>query len=121
MQTDTRKLHVHVKVKRPTDCALAIDCARFVADTAREWSAGLTQLTSVFVFTVAELGEDLLCEVQAEVVGLPSTSKALSLLGQTWFEDQIELARIRASVRAEKARRAANARWGTDDEQRGDK
>jgi hypothetical protein len=115
--TTDRKLHLHIKVRQPADAALALDCARFVAQTATEWSAGLTRLHSLFVFTVAELPESIKCEVDADVPGLPNTSKALSLLGQTWFEDQLAISELATQARAERARKAAQARWGKEGEQ----
>jgi len=117
MDTNDRKLHIHIKLRQSTDAMLALECARYVAHTAAEWSAGLTKLHSVFVFTVAELPIDVRCEVDADVPNLPNTSKALGLLGQQWFEDQIELAELAAQTRAERARKAAQARWGKDGEQ----
>ena len=110
--TEEKKLHLHIKLRHCTDATLALDCARFVAQTAEAWSAGLTKLHSVFMFTVAELGDDLPCEVTAEVVNFPATSKGLSLVGQAWLEDALAQRDQLAKLRAERARKAAAARWG---------
>ena len=114
---EDRKLHIHIKLRNNADAQLALDCVRFIAQQASDWSAGLTKLHSVFLFTTPDLPESVPFEIDADVPGLPNTGKGLSLLGQTWMEDQIELARLKADIRAEKARRAAQTRWGTEGDQ----
>lgn len=117
VENQNKKLHVHIKVKNSTDASLALDCARFLAQTADAWSAGLTQLTSAFVFTAVELGDELLCEVTADVPNYPATSKGLSVVGQAWLEDAIAQRDQLAKLRAERARKAAAARWGNGGDQ----
>jgi hypothetical protein len=117
MENQTKKLHLQIKLRAPSDANLAMDCARFVAQTADAWSAGLTQLHSVFVFTVGELGDGLACEVVAEVPSFPATSKGLSLVGQTWLEDALAQRDQLAQLRIERARKAAAARWGNGGDQ----
>lgn len=112
VDNQTKKLHVQIKIATATDASLALDCARFVAQTAEAWSAGLNVLHSVFVFTVECLGDDLRCEVVADVPNYPATSKGLSLVGQAWLEDALEQRDQLAKLRAERARKAAVARWG---------
>lgn len=117
MENQSKKLHLQIKMRAPSDATLAMDCARFVAQTAVAWSGGLTQLHSVFVFTVGELGDGLTCEVVADVPGFPATSKGLSLVGQTWLEDALAQRDQLAQLRVERARKAAAARWGNGGDQ----
>lgn len=117
MQNNSKKLHVQIKLRNPADANLALDCARFVAQTADAWSAGLNMLHSVFIFTAVELGDGLVCEVSADVPTFPATSKGLSLVGQTWLEDAIAQRDQLSKLRAERARKAAAARWGNGGDQ----
>lgn len=110
-----KKLHVHVKVKDHANVLLALECAKFLDDTARAWSADLHQLATVFVFHSPELGDELDAEVIADLPGLPSTSKGLSIVGQQWFDDQLYLRKQAAAARVERARKAAAARWGGEE------
>lgn len=112
-----KKLHVHIKLRHTTDCTLGLECAKFIDQTARSWSADLHQLATVFVFTCPQLADGVPCEVVADIPGLPSTSQALSILGQQWLEDQFEIRDTRNKLRVERARAAAKARWGTEGEQ----
>ena len=110
-----KKLHIHIKLKDSKDAALALDCAKYMANVASNWSAGLNQLATVFVFTCPDLEDGVIAEVIADIPSLPSTSKGLSLIGQEWFEEQLALRDMQAKARADRARKAAQARWGGDE------
>ena len=112
-----KKLHVHIKIKDAAHTQLALDCARFLGDTAKAWSGDLHYLHTVLIFTVPELNNGAAAEVVADIPNLPSTSKGLSIVGQQWFEDQLELKQAHAKMRASRAKKAAQARWGKEGEQ----
>ena len=109
------KVHVHIKVRESCYTSIAIECAKFIGDTANAWSLGAHELCSVFIFTCVDLPEGVPVEVTVDIPTLPSTAKGLSIVGQQWFEDTLHLREKQAQARTERAKKAAAARWGSDE------
>jgi hypothetical protein len=110
-----RKFFVHIKLRNPANAQLALDTAKFIGVTAELWSAGVNQLAGIHIWPVSDLQVE--ADVTVDVPMLPSTSTGLSIVGQQWFEDQLDLQRKKSELRAERARKAAAARWGNGGDQ----